>query len=334
MTTIYKTDSMSVIQEKLDKGGEIIFSPGTYKITKQLVIPKNTIINLNTARLQRKASIQSIFINKVTQETTGYNGDGNIDIVNGILEGIGGYTFDNLVTFFHSHDIHISNCEFRDILCHGVELNSTKNVSIHNCTFRGYNLKDPDNAYKEMIQIDQAGFSAFVLRRSSTGSPCYDGTCCENIEINSCLFDKSNTRDYPYACIGAHAQMYNVKKKHKHIQIFNNTFHCKFNTDIIQPCISIINMEDITVDHNVFDCMKVARIYSKSYSYTLDGVKREPHEGDGLCKDISFTNNFIQRLKTNKEAFQQYNKSSTKSGHTNIVKKKNTFDSKCSFISS
>ena len=74
------TDTMKEIQSKLNSSKDIKFAKGTYKITKQLVINSDSIIDLNGAVLQRKASIQSIFINKVTKKTTKYNGDGNIII--------------------------------------------------------------------------------------------------------------------------------------------------------------------------------------------------------------------------------------------------------------
>ena len=328
--TINKNDSMKTIQNKLNSasGNTVVFTKATYKITKQLIIPKDTKIDLNGARLQRKASIQSIFINKVTPDTTCWDGDGNIIIKNGIFEGMGGYSYDNLVTFFHSHHVTIENCVFQDILCHGIELNSTYICIVKSCKFLGYNLKDADNAYKEMIQIDQAGYSGFVLNGSTRYSKCYDGTCCEGITVINCTFDKSNTRDYPYACIGAHAQMYNVNKKHEHIRIFNNTFHCKINKDIVQACISIINMKNVEIQQNIFDCARVARIYSKTSSYTLDGKKVTPHEGDGLCNGVSIFNNIIYNCKNAKAAFQQYNKSSKTHDHTGISKTKNEYCAK------
>ena len=323
MTIIKTTDSMSTIQTKLNKGGDIVFNKGTYKITKQLIIPKNTTINLNGARLQRKASIQSIFINKVTKTTKRYGGDGNITISNGILEGMGGYSYDNLLTFFHSHDIVIDNVTFQDILCHGIELNSSQKCLITNCKFLGYNLKDTANVYKEMIQLDHASYAGFVLSGSVKTSPCYDGTCCDDVKIKACTFDKSNTRDYPYACIGEHAQLSGNLNKHNKIFIINNTFKCKYNTDIVQACLSFTNMENVQVYNNIFDCKRVARIYSKNYGYDVKGNKVTAKDGEGICRNISITNNIVYGC-TKKEAFQQYNKSGTKN-HENIVKDNNDF---------
>ena len=322
MTVINKTDSMKQIQEKLNKKGEILFTKGTYKITKQLIISEGTVINLNGSTLQRKANIQSIFLNKVTTKTKAYNGDGDIIIKNGAFEGMGGYGYDNLLTFFHSHDIKIENVEFRDSLCHAIEINSSQNVLVTNCKFFGYNLKDSTNAYKELIQLDYAGFAAFVLSGSTRDSACYDGTCCNHINILGCVFSKSNYRDYPYACIGEHAQFNNRNKKHQYINIQNNEFHCKLNPNLIQACISMISMENVCIIDNTFETNRVARIYSKDFSYNSRGEKVASKDGEGICKDISIKNNTIIGCKTNKEAFQIYNKSGSVN-HSGIKKSNN-----------
>ena len=85
ITVIKKADSMTKIQSKLNNKGIIQFTPGTYKITKQLIISSDTTIDLNGAILQRKGNLQSIFLNKATEKTTKYNGDGSIVIKNGEL---------------------------------------------------------------------------------------------------------------------------------------------------------------------------------------------------------------------------------------------------------
>lgn len=322
-TIINKNDSMTKIQEKLNKGGDITFTNATYKITKQLVISANSKINLNGSILQRKGNLQSIFINKVTKNTTKYNGAGNITITNGTFEGMGGYSYDNLLTFFHSHDINIENCTFKDILCHGIEINSSQNVTIYKCKFLGYNLQNKENAFRECIQLDHAGYSGLVISGSSSSSKCYDGTCCDNIEVCHCIFSKSAYRDYPYACIGEHSQL-RGNYKHDHIRIHHNEFYCKKNPELKQACLSFTSMNNVTVTSNIFDCYKVARIYSKATSYKLNGTSVTAGDGDGICSNISITDNTISGCKNNTEAFQQYNKSGT-TNHSKITKKKNTF---------
>lgn len=321
VTKIKLSDSMSAIQSKLNKGGTVIFSPGVYKITKQLIIPEGTVVDLNGATLQRKASIQSIFLNKVTKNTTGYNGAGNITIKNGTLEGMGGYSYDNLLTLFHSHDVVISNCTFKDILCHAIELNSSCRCRVESCQFLGYNLKSVSDAYKECVQIDHAGYSGFVLSGSTSKSKCYDGTCCQSISIVGNLFTKSAYRDYPYVCIGEHSQLRGANYKHRDILIQGNEFHCKKNPELKQACISITSMEDVRVLENAFDCLRVARIYSKAYSYKPNGTQVDAKNGDGICINVEISKNKISGC-TKKESFQIYNKSGD-IDHVNISKNDN-----------
>lgn len=284
MTKILLTDSIKNIQKKLNSDSDIIFQTGTYKITKQLIIPANANINLNHSTLQRCANIQSIFINDCTTKTTKYNGAGNIKIFNGTLEAMGKYEPDNLLTFFHSHDITILNMTFLDNLCHDIEINSSKNVKILDCKFLGYNTLE---AYKEMIQIDAAYPVGLWKSGSTINSKCYDGTMCKDITILNCEFNKSSYRGYPGACIGTHVQLVNGLQ-HSNIIIKSNKFTC--NDD--QYCLSIIGMKNISVLDNTFiNCLKVARIYTKDYSYNLKGQKVNPGLYDGKCEDIEFKYN-------------------------------------------
>ena len=312
---------MAQIQEKLNKGGNIRFQKGTYKIKKQLIIPKETLINLNGATLQRCASIQSIFLNKVDQNSTGYDAASNITITNGTIEGMGGYRYDNLITFFHARNVRIEDVTFKDTLCHAVELNGCSNVTITKCKFLGYNLEGVDYTYRELIQLDWAGASGFFLSGSSINSACYDGTHCKNISITECKFSKSDYRDYPYACIGTHTQQYKGKQ-HEDINITNNEFHCKHNKTA-QACISIIGMTKVDVINNKFDCDKVARIYSKAESYTTNGNKITAEKGDGWCNAIRFICNSISC--SSSDAFTEKNK--TKKAHK-VTKSDNKFNQK------
>ena len=284
MTDILLTDSMDKIQKKLNKGGSICFQQGTYKITKQLILKEGSYITLNGSTLKRCGNIQSIFLNECSAKTTAYKGAGKITLINGTLEGMGSYSADNLLTFFHSHDIHIECMTFLDYLCHAIEINSTKNVQIVNCKFLGCNARE---LWQEAIQIDTAYAKGFFKSGSTVKSKCYDGTICEGVTIVGCEFDRSNYRTFPSACIGTHTQITNGKR-HKAIKILQNRFKC----DRQGYCLSLIGMEDVEINSNYFErCGHVARIYNKYESYTLQGDKVKPKESDGICKDISFIDN-------------------------------------------
>lgn len=286
-TNILLTDNMDKIQRKLNQGGEIIFQTGIYNITRQLMLKADSVINLNGATLRRKADIQSIFLNSCMASTTKYKGAGNIHIMNGTFEGMGRYEPDNLVTFFHSHDILITNCKFLDTRCHAIEVNSSRHVMISNCEFLGCNVEEP---FREMIQIDAAYAGGFWKLNSTKKSACYDGTTCEDVTIYQCLFTKSDNRTYPSACIGTHTQLLGGAT-HKKIKILQNRFFCG-GMDKDQSCLSLIGMEDVEVLSNYFDrCGRVARIYNKTYSYRLNGSRTLPEKLDGLCQNIIFKDN-------------------------------------------
>ena len=315
--TVSPRDSMDAIQKKLDKYNILYFTPGKkYTITKQLVIPSDRELYFDGAILQRKGNIQSIFINKVERTSTGYNAAGNIKIAGGIFEGFGGYSYDNLITFFHAHDILIRGCTFKDTLCHAIEINSSKNVMIHTCSFTGYNLQSADYKYREIIQIDFATVRSFVLKGSNVIDPCYDGTCCDKISIMDCNFTRSEYRDYPYACIGGHAQPLGGGY-HTNINIDSCDFECKPGTD--QYCFSFIAMRNVTVNQCYVKSGYPFRIYSKSDSVDpkrLDKVKAA--DGDGYCENIYITDSKFEGCKT-----LVTKKNKTKKAHRNIVMKRN-----------
>jgi len=285
MTEVKLSDSMSTIQKKLNKGGDIVFQGGIYKITQQLIIPADTTLHLVGATLKRCGNIQSIFLNKCKTSTTGYKGAGNITIWGGTLEGMGSYNHDNLLTFFHSHDIKVIGVKFLDTLCHAVELNACKDVEIENCQFFGNNAEEE---YQEMIQIDSAYAVGFWLSGSSKKSKCYDGTPCMNVTIIGCKFDKSDYRTYPKACIGTHTQLYQGEP-HRYIKILQNYFNCQGGV-----CLSLIGMSEVSVFSNYFTgASRIARVYNKDYSYKLDGTKVKPTKADGVCQDIKFKDNIL-----------------------------------------
>jgi len=286
MIEVQLKDSMATIQKKLNKGGEIHFQAGTYRITQQLIIPSNTTIYLTGATLRRCANIQSIFLNKCKTSTKGYKGAGNIKIQNGTIEGMGNYGYDNLVTFFHGHDIEIVGVTFLDFLCHAIELNACQNVLITGCAFKGCNTKE---SYKEVIQLDAAYTVGFWLNGSSKKSKCYDGTMCNNISITNNIFTRSDYRKHPTACIGSHTQLVGGRC-HTDIKIVQNDFTCNGGN-----CLSLIGMKDVQIFSNYFrGCARAIKIWEKDESYTLTGEKVKPEVTDGAVDHVRIIDNVVQ----------------------------------------
>lgn len=286
MVEILLKDSMATIQKKLNKGGDIHFQPGTYRITKQLIIPADTTLHMYGATLRRNASIQSVFLNKCKTSTKKYTGAGNIKLEGGTIEGMGGYSYDNLVTFFHGHDITIIGVTFLDTLCHAIELNACQNVVISGCSFKGSNTKD---AYKEVIQLDTAYTTGFWLDGSSKKSKCYDGTTCNNISIANNIFTRSDYRKHPTACIGTHTQIVSGRC-HSDIKILQNYFTCNGGN-----CLSLIGMKDVQIFSNYFKgCARAIKIFDKEESYTLTGDLVKPGITDGVVERVRIVDNVCE----------------------------------------
>lgn len=321
---IKKIYTMQQIQVILNRGGLITFEPGIYKITRQLILPSSTQVNLNGAVLRRTGNIQSIFINKVSSKTTGYQGSGKITIENGTLEGMGGFQYDNTLTLFHSNNVLLNNIKFLDCCgSHSVEVNACSNIIIRNCSFLGYN-SNPKATFREQIQIDFAGYSEFVLSGTTKTSKCYDGTHCKNITIENCIFDKSSSRPGCNAAIGNHAACSNGKR-HIGIKIRNNKIK-GYGIDKNQCGINLTSMQDVSIEKNHIEGFgRAIRIFAPAYFYTPKGQKIVDIASSGFCKNITISNNTILANVGKLKSSGIYSYCKSNSEHQNIMIRQNTF---------
>jgi len=137
------------------------------------------------ARLLRDHNA-GFFINGRTGDNfTGYNGNGNITIEGGTLDGnfTARYKHYNAIGLARGHNIVLRDIELIDVRgAHAMDIKACKDILIENCKFKGYDINytvDGDGAsyYCEAIQIanhTEAGFNSF-------GS--FDAQPCENITI-------------------------------------------------------------------------------------------------------------------------------------------------------
>lgn len=181
------TDDATAIQSALDSlstsGGIIYFPVGTYKVCTMLHYnSKQTLWFENGATLRAGASGMGCIIGaKVDTTITGYNGVHDVLIHGGTFDGS---SFSSNILLFgtvHSQNIEFDGCSFVGAfgLAHNLEINSSKNVRIHNCVFtRGTNVGQD----AEMIQIDRASYGAYVEPINE------DNTNCSYIDIYDCTF--------------------------------------------------------------------------------------------------------------------------------------------------
>ena len=320
---IKKSDSIQTIKSALMKtGNTIIFEKATYKVTETLYFNSNNIIKGNGATLQMAAPIHNILMSYTTPNSTKYNGVHDVQILDLNVEQMYskyGACKCNGITLWHCNRITIDGGNILDtIYFHGIEENSSTNITIKNVKFSGY-VSDLKNNFREASQIDFASEGSIFIHPS--GSKCYDLTPCKNIMYINCEFGKSNSRTSPSFCIGTHSQP--VGLKHEDITIKD----CKFYGDKSNKngcAIHLTAMNNVTIENCYSeDYARFVLIDNKTYSYDKKGNKVTAKDTDGLCENVVVRNNTIKPLDTFK-VVDVFVASKTKWVHKNIINEGNT----------
>lgn len=270
-------DDTSYIQAILDiavtKGAVYCHIPkGTYRLTNKLYLSKNTKIVMDKgARLLRDHS-SGFFINGRSGDNfTGFNGNGNISIEGGVLDGnlTARYKHYNAIGLARGQNIVLRNVEILDVRgAHAVDINACKDVLIERCKFKGYDINytvDGDGAsyYREAIQIanhTEAGFNSF-------GS--FDAQPCENITVRDNYFGKSdNYPAYPTA-VGNHGAVVDLYMKN--IRIYDNEFD-----GMTYAGVRPYKFENTMIKNNTFiNCETGIRYSNPNGDGTYDGGKAQ-----------------------------------------------------------
>ncbi|MBN6889893.1 parallel beta helix pectate lyase-like protein/pectate lyase-like protein [Cytobacillus horneckiae] len=253
-------DDTLAIQSALDTAKEvgqvnIIIPAGEYKVTKKLIIYKNTNIKMSSSTTIKRSHNASILQNGENGSVYyGYEGNGNILIEGGILDGnLGEYNFEcSGFSVSHAQNIIIRDVTFKDMYAgHALDLAGVKDVIIDNCKFIGYRDR-PDNSrnYAEAIQIDVASANGFPVFGA------HDGTYTQNVTVRSCYFGPSgteNTTSWPVG-VGHHAAVHNIWPTD--IMILNNVFEeCTFRA------IRLFKLNNVIIEGNIFRaCMAAVNI--------------------------------------------------------------------------
>ena len=204
------TDDYASFQCALNHGGIINLGKGkSYKISDYLRLKDTTTINLNGSTLI--TTLNRIFYNFLTSdEFTDYNGNGNIIIKNGNING-------GCISLIHGENILIENVNFKDTLNnHFIELCACKNVKIDNCTF----LNTLDATNKGCINLDPCEYTSFPWLDEE--NPTYDDTVNDNIIICNCKFDGIMRG------VDAHAE---TENHNTNISIYNNDINATNTTE-------------------------------------------------------------------------------------------------------
>lgn len=210
----------------------LVIPSGTYKITDRLIVYKNTKIEMFSDTILLRSYNAGFFMNGETTDVfTDYNGNGNIEIDGGILDGnIANFPQAyNSISLGRGSNITLKNITIKDVIdAHAMDLNACKDVLIENCRFLGYKDTIGESYFREAIQIANhtaLGFSGF-------GN--YDGTPCKNVIVRRCYFGASGTvgtTAYPTG-VGNHGSVYSYYEDdntqpdlyNRNIYIYNNVF--------------------------------------------------------------------------------------------------------------
>ena len=245
MTTIKPTYTTDKINKILKKYREVTFAKGTYNLTGILNIYSNTTIICEEGAVFRRCHNLRLMEFVYSAKTTKYGGTHDV-----IWKG-GTFVCDLTspgslgMVMCHSKNITISDVTFAG--CNGahcIEINSSKNVKILNCTFKNH-IPENGKTTKEAIQIDFAYFDGLAITGADGNSPVYDGTHCSDIIVDGCIFDRCVNG------IGTHT-ICELERYHTNIKITN----CKF-TNIQIAAIKVLSMKDVQIFNCDAECIQV-----------------------------------------------------------------------------
>ena len=303
------TQTNEELQNILDKNScKIISFMNDYTSTTTLNLNENTTILLNNHKLtfdipnyNEDFSASHGFYNfKTTDAFLGYNGNGNIKILNGTIEG-------GNLSFCHANNIDIENIHFLNCQNnHILEMAGINNLKVNSCTFDGIAISENiENNYLEYIQIDYMQYTDFPW--FDENSATYDGTINQNwsIENNDFVYPENENYTF-YNAIGNHNFINNMY--HKNINIINNTFTNMTNSGIVY-----FNLEKSLIKGNTF---------IRNNASTIEGamiVLRSVSE-DITIEDNIFSGNYsaIQCLR------MHYNKHNLKIRNNKFINYSNT----------
>lgn len=279
--------SSAYIQERLNKGCLIVLPDDEYNIDKTLVIGSDTtLIMSNKTKLIRNINAPVLGVNP---------GAKNVTIQGGTIVGLGPKLretdYGNLTYVFKAENVTFEDVTFEDTLgSHSIDINGSKDVSVLNCRFLGYNA-NPSALYREAIQIDFA--AANTLPEFPTGSPHYDLKCCDGIRIIGCTFDKSDRFPAPLNAIGTHSQPNTKLDKSKNIIISNNIakgIGGNGSYGIFVHCMNFKNVQ--IIDNVVENYARFVRIYSNGKEHKKDGSFITDGT-NSVCENVLISGNMV-----------------------------------------
>lgn len=208
------TDDSAAFNAAFLGGNKNIYVPeGTYLFDNYVRVYGNTsVVHSSGAEMVVNIGNNRLYINGPDDGSdfaTGYFGESYLYFEGGEYSCKASTRTSNQVCYFkigHARNVHISSMRFQENWNgHYIELNAVQNGTVRDCIFRGQVISDATG--RDAINIDLAQASSFP----EFGN--YDGTVCNNITIDSCLF------------IGIQSSgTHNATGGHINVNITNNVF--------------------------------------------------------------------------------------------------------------
>lgn len=219
-----KTDDGKCIQNAFDAcnsagGGIVYFPDGVYCISKTVFYYGNQkIIFSDNAILKRIENSEdnkftvgvflcNWFLASDTSAETSKIACENVEIVGGTFDANGAVPKKEphnvaMINTCHVNNIYIHDCKFiNNYNAHCIEINSSENVEISNCSFSDYKGSENDSKYNEMVQIDKSvnqALGSYIYKEYRTIEGYYNQTNIDNenpdckgsgnINIHDCIF--------------------------------------------------------------------------------------------------------------------------------------------------
>ena len=252
---LYYTFRSYMDQLEATGGGTLHVSAGTYLLSHSVCVPSNVTVDFADGVVIKK--VKATDVNMATNKTLfelvppsmeetvatigSYNGSHNVT-----LKGSGSVVFDcdNIlnamgVTMGHCKEITIQDITFQNEYgSHFIELNSSQNVTVKNCSFSNFKVYD-FKSHKEAINVDSddANNSGFGYLWAN-----HDRTACNGVNIENCGFSNVGT------AVGSHT--YSVDTSNNQIYHEKVTIKgCKVD-QTYNSAIRILNWRDCNIADN------------------------------------------------------------------------------------
>jgi hypothetical protein len=223
------TNDAAAIQAALDDvaashvGARVMFPPGTYLISSELEIKSSVWLDLTPgATIKRGSTSMQYMIRNFNSSyaPTGYTGRGGIRITGGVWDADGGNLTGSVTVIIvaHAKRVRIEGVTVRNVRdWHAVELNSTQDGIVRDCTFEGFKPVASNRQISEAVQIDLAIDSAAL---PGIGAGAYDNTPCDGILVTGCTARALGSLGSFGRLVGSHSFIDTVF--HKKIRIVGN----------------------------------------------------------------------------------------------------------------